>query len=56
MSDLRNAGVTMHMTGIAMIQKLENNSYNHGEERGENTYTRSLWPCWIVHMFWKFMP
>jgi len=33
MSGHKNAGVTMNMMGMAMIQNLGENSCNHGDER-----------------------
>lgn len=39
MSGHINAGATMDMTGMEMYQKLENTSYNHGDECVELKHT-----------------
>jgi hypothetical protein len=39
MSGHRNVGRITTMTGMAMIQKLENNSYDHGDECAERKHT-----------------
>lgn len=47
----------MPMTGNAIAQKLDSRRMRTIDSLNQcNTYTKSVWPCWMAHMKSKFIP